>query len=84
MYADRISYATSPYDACDGADALIIATEWNEFRKPDWTKLKGLLVRPLVFDGRNIFDVDDMLAEGIEYHSIGRGSAVPDTSDPDV
>lgn len=84
VYADTITYATSPYDACDGADALIIATEWNEFRKPDWNRLKSLLVRPLVFDGRNIFDVDDMLAEGFEYHSIGRGSAIPDTSDPDV
>jgi len=84
VYADAITYASSPYDACDGADALVIATEWNEFRKPDWSRLKSLLVRPLVFDGRNIFDVDDMLAEGVEYHSIGRASAIPDTADPDV
>lgn len=84
VYGDRITYATSPYDACEGADVLVIATEWNEFRKPDWKRLCTALVRPLVFDGRNIFDVEDMLAEGIEYHSIGRGSAIPDTSDPDV
>lgn len=81
VYGDRIRYATSMYDAVDQADVLLIATEWNEFRKPDWTQVKEKLVRPLVFDGRNMYELDDMLAEEIEYHSIGRGTVIPDTED---
>ncbi len=77
-----IEFSESPYDAIDGADALIIATEWNEFRKPDIPRMKSLLVRPLIFDGRNMYDLDDMAADGFEYHSVGRAS-VPPAEDAD-
>lgn len=78
VYSNRIEYADTMYDAAINADVLIIATEWNEFRNPDFTRLRELMVRPLIFDGRNVYTLDDMVAEGFEYHSIGRASVVPD------
>ncbi|MBP6510899.1 MAG: UDP-glucose 6-dehydrogenase, partial [Candidatus Kapabacteria bacterium] len=80
VLGDRVTYATSPYDAIDSADALVIATEWNEFRKPDILRMKDLLIRPLIFDGRNMYQLDDMAADGFEYHSVGRASVTPATS----
>ena len=77
VLGERVTYATSPYDAIDGADALVIATEWNEFRKPDVLRMRSLLMRPLIFDGRNMYDLEDMAADGFEYHSVGRASVVP-------
>ncbi|MBU3741755.1 MAG: UDP-glucose/GDP-mannose dehydrogenase family protein [Candidatus Kapabacteria bacterium] len=74
VLGDRITYATSANEAARNADALVVVTEWGEFRKPNWRILKERLLRPLVFDGRNIYELDDMLAEGIEYHSVGRPS----------
>lgn len=81
IYGDRIDYASTAYDVLPNADVLVIATEWNEFRNPDFTKIKGLMVRPLIFDGRNLFALEDMLAEGFEYHSIGRATVVPPTEE---
>ncbi len=60
------------YDALTDADALLIFTEWNEFRNPDFTKVKSLLKEPLIFDGRNVYDLDDMEEQGFTYYSIGR------------
>ncbi len=77
VIGDRVTYATTPYEAIDGADALVIATEWNEFRKPDVRKMRELLIRPLIFDGRNMYELEDMAADGFEYHSVGRASAFP-------
>lgn len=77
ILGDKVTYATSMYDAISGVDALIVATEWSEFRKPDWNRVKSAMLRPLVFDGRNIWDPADVGAEGIEYHSVGRASALP-------
>lgn len=74
VLGERITYATSALDAARNADALVIVTEWGEFRKPNWQLLKERLLRPLVFDGRNIYELDDMHAEGFEYHSVGRPS----------
>jgi UDPglucose 6-dehydrogenase len=54
------------------ADALVLATEWNEFRAPDWTRVKRLLKRPAVFDGRNIYDPKKLRALGFQYWGIGR------------
>jgi UDPglucose 6-dehydrogenase len=71
-YGDRITLVDSAYDALNGASALLLVTEWNEFRKPDWTKVKSLLREPVVFDGRNIFDPGEMRALGFDYFSIGR------------
>jgi UDPglucose 6-dehydrogenase len=71
-YGDRIGYAESSYGALQGADALVIATEWNEFRKPDFGLMKTLMKQPAIFDGRNIYDPRKMRERGFLYHSIGR------------
>ena len=67
-----IEYAENPYDALKDADALIIITEWNEFRTPDFNKIKQLLKEPVIFDGRNVYDVNKMAQRGFDYISIGR------------
>lgn len=69
---DTISYADNQYDALLNADALLIFTEWNEFRNPDFDKMKELLKEPIIFDGRNVYDLDDMKEKGFTYYSIGR------------
>jgi UDPglucose 6-dehydrogenase len=71
-YGDRITLASSAYDALQGASALLLVTEWSEFRKPDWTRVRSLLLEPVIFDGRNIFDMAEMRAHGFDYYSIGR------------
>ena len=68
----RIAYAESPLAALDGADALLIVTEWKAFRSPDFEDIKRRLKAPLVFDGRNLYDPATLRAAGIEYHAIGR------------
>jgi UDPglucose 6-dehydrogenase len=70
-----LSYAASASEALQGADALVIVTEWKEFRSPDFDAIKSLLKSPLVFDGRNLFEPALMKSLGIEYHGIGRGVA---------
>jgi len=72
-YGDRIAYAESSYGALQGTDALVVATEWNEFRKPDFGLMKNLMKQPVLFDGRNIYDPKKMKSIGFFYHSIGRG-----------
>lgn len=67
-----IDYCQSQYEALQGADALVIVTEWNEFRTPDFNKLRTFLNAPVIFDGRNIYEVDDIAKEGFSYYSIGR------------
>jgi UDPglucose 6-dehydrogenase len=69
----RLSYAADPLAALDGADGLIIVTEWKEFRSPDFAVIKQRLKQPLVFDGRNLYDPKLVTAAGLEYFSIGRG-----------
>ncbi len=69
---DSIEYANDMYAALSGADALIIATEWNEFRNPDLHFIRKTLERPVIFDGRNVFEPERLAEMGIEYHSIGR------------
>lgn len=72
---DRITYANDEYATLDNADALLVVTEWSEFRVPDFKKLKEKLNQPLIFDGRNIFELDRMADLGFEYHCIGVKSA---------
>ncbi|HEX6334129.1 MAG TPA: UDP-glucose/GDP-mannose dehydrogenase family protein [Flavisolibacter sp.] len=72
LLGDRISYAATQYECLEGAHALIIATEWNEFRTPDFDKIMSLLKEPVIFDGRNVFDVQQMEQKGFHYESIGR------------
>ena len=67
-----LAYATSPLDAVDGADALIVVTEWQEFRSPDFADIKRRLRRPLLFDGRNLFEPSIVRSAGLEYFGIGR------------
>jgi UDPglucose 6-dehydrogenase len=69
---DKISYGSNAYDVLQGADALIIATEWNEFRTPDFNALASKLGNRVVFDGRNLFEVAEMEKKGFDYISIGR------------
>jgi UDPglucose 6-dehydrogenase len=69
---ERLAYAASPMDAALGADALVVVTEWQEFRSPDFSELKRTLRQPLLFDGRNLFDPRQVRAAGLEYFGIGR------------
>ena len=72
-HADSLVFCKDAYEAAQGAEALLIATEWKEFRSPDYDRLKSLLVRPLIFDGRNLYDPALMQRLGFEYFAIGRG-----------
>ena len=60
------------YEALINADALLVLTEWGEFRNPDYEKMSGLLSEMVIFDGRNVYDLDQMKAEGFQYISMGR------------
>ncbi len=71
---DSIEYAETNYEALRGADALVVVTDWNEYRHPDFNRMKGLLRRPIVVDGRNLYDAARMHSLGITYHSIGRAA----------
>jgi UDPglucose 6-dehydrogenase len=71
-YGDRIEYAESSYGALQGADVLLVVTEWNEFRKPDFGLMKNLMRQPVIFDGRNVYDPRKMKERGFLYHSVGR------------
>ena len=72
-YGERIEYGRSNYEAADGADGVLVLTDWNEFRSPDLARLKELLHRPVVFDGRNLYDPAVMQRHGFTYYCIGRG-----------
>ena len=72
IYADRIFYAGDPYDALAGADALVVMTEWLPYRNPDFERMRSLLARPLVLDGRNLYDPERMRRAGFEHYGIGR------------
>lgn len=71
---EKIETFDNGYDALDGADALVILTDWQEFRNPDFEIIAGKLKKPLIFDGRNLYDPKIVNKAGIEYHSIGRAS----------
>jgi UDPglucose 6-dehydrogenase len=72
-HAERLTFCKQPYEAAQDADALLIATEWQEFRSPDFDRLRTLLARPLIFDGRNLYDPTLMQRLGFEYFAVGRG-----------
>jgi UDPglucose 6-dehydrogenase len=69
-----LTYCDRPYGALEQADALVIATEWNEFRNPDFEVMIRLLRQPVIFDGRNVFDLARMTALGFTYHGMGRAA----------
>lgn len=73
IFGDKITFCQNLYETAEGADFLIVATEWPEFRSPDMTKLATLLREKVIFDGRNVFDTEVMARNGYTYYSIGRG-----------
>jgi UDPglucose 6-dehydrogenase len=74
IFGDRVMYAADPYSAAHGADALIVMTEWLVYRNPDFERVRKLVRRPLLIDGRNLYDPERMATLGFEYHGIGRAS----------
>jgi UDPglucose 6-dehydrogenase len=74
---DRVTYAPRAMDVLDGAAALIICTEWSEFRMPDLGEMNQRMAAPVVFDGRNIFDPEAMASQGFTYYSVGRRPVHP-------
>ncbi|MBI2424489.1 MAG: UDP-glucose/GDP-mannose dehydrogenase family protein [Candidatus Hydrogenedentes bacterium] len=79
-YAGRVQTAEKFYQALEGVDGLIICTEWNTFRRPDFDRMKGLMRQPVIFDGRNLYNPRLLAQEGFTYYSIGRETAAPTQS----
>ncbi|MBI3301943.1 MAG: UDP-glucose/GDP-mannose dehydrogenase family protein [Deltaproteobacteria bacterium] len=76
VFGERVSYHRVNYDALTGADALLVVTEWNEFRRPDFSRMRALMKTPVIFDGRNLYEPAVMQQEGFSYYPIGRPSVV--------
>jgi UDPglucose 6-dehydrogenase len=72
LFGTRVDFKDKSYEALSGADGLAIVTEWNEFREPDWTKIKKMLKTPVIFDGRNIYNPDQLRGLGFSYYAMGR------------
>ncbi len=79
VLGDKVSYAQDPMTAVDGADALIICTDWDEFKNPDFDDIRSRMAAPVVFDGRNIWRLDTVREHGFVYHSIGRETVLGET-----
>ncbi len=77
ILGDKIEFGETQYDCLNKADALVIATEWNEFRTPDFLKIVKLMKNKVIFDGRNLFDTDAIKELGFFYESVGRATAIP-------
>jgi len=77
LYGERLVYSDRPLDVLEGADALAINTEWGEFRNPDFQEMRRRMARPVIFDGRNLYDPESMQEAGFTYYSIGRVPARP-------
>ena len=77
IYGNRIAFSTNPYEALENADALIIATEWAAFRTPEFEKIESLLKNKIIFDGRNLYELQQMQDLGFYYNSIGRKTINP-------
>jgi UDPglucose 6-dehydrogenase len=78
VLGERVAYCPDAYAALEGADALVILTDWNEFRNPDFGRIRGSLKRPLIVDGRNLYKIRTMREHGFEYVGIGRGMYLAD------
>jgi UDPglucose 6-dehydrogenase len=72
LFGSKVTYAENSYAALTGADALVLVTEWNEFREPDFERMRKLMRTPVIFDGRNIYNPEQIRAQGFTYSSIGR------------
>jgi UDPglucose 6-dehydrogenase len=77
IYGDRLTYCERQMEALDGADALVIMTEWKNYHRPSFEDMKGRLTAPVIFDGRNLYDPDRMRELGFTYYSIGRPAVIP-------
>ena len=75
LLGNRIDFAETNYEALEGADALVVVTDWMEYRHPNFDRVKRTLSQPVIVDGRNLYDVEKMRELGIRYLSIGRPSA---------
>ncbi len=73
IFGERVSFLEKPYDALSGADALLLVTEWNEYRHPDFDRMRGLLRQPVIFDGRNVYSPKVLHEHGFTYYGIGVG-----------
>lgn len=76
IFGNKIEYTKTSYDALENADCMLLLTEWNEFRRPDFDKIKTLMKKPVIFDGRNQYEPGRMKQRGFEYHCIGKTSAI--------
>ncbi len=74
QHLKRVTICTDPYQVAEGADALVLATEWNEFKQLDFEKIKQLMRQPVILDGRNLWDADKLRALGFQYFGVGRGT----------
>lgn len=81
LFGSRVSYYRGNYEVLDGVDALLIVTEWNEFRQPDFARMRSLMKTPVIFDGRNLYELRRMDLEGFRYYSVGRRAVGLPSSD---
>lgn len=72
LWGDKIYYAKNSYDAIENAGAIAFADEWNEFRRPDFDRMKTLMKQPVIFDGRNQYEAERMIQRGFEYYCVGK------------
>ena len=77
VFRDQVAYDSDAYLALRGADALLICTEWNEFRSPDFERMRREMKQPLIFDGRNLYEPATVARYHFEYHSVGRPPVRP-------
>jgi UDPglucose 6-dehydrogenase len=80
-FGDRVAYGGNNYEALAGADALVILTEWKQYRTPDFDRMRALLKEPVIVDGRNVFEPARMARLGFDYVGVGRPRARPDPAD---
>jgi UDPglucose 6-dehydrogenase len=69
----KVKFCKGPFEAAQGADAILVLTDWNEFKQVDFQKLRGIVKQPLLIDGRNMYDSQEMAEKGFAYHGMGRG-----------
>lgn len=76
IFKEKIEYSKDAYSALNGSDALLVLTEWNEFKRPDYDKIASFLNEPVIFDGRNIYDSDKLIKKGFKYFCIGKNTTI--------
>lgn len=83
IFGSAVAYGRDDYEVLEGADALFLHTEWPQYSRPDFVRMRSLLRQPVIFDGRNVYSPEEMRAAGFEYYSVGRTAVLPrDSEDP--